>query len=246
MNDSATERFAERVQNVAASFDYPPTPDIAVGVREQLAIPQRAAAMPRRTWAAGLATVLLLAILATLTITPARAALFRFMRIGAIEINLLDESTAVPELQSVSLVDLGQAISLAEAADYITLDDPAFPPVLSRPDEVYVQRLFYREPVVIFLWHPTAVHPQIILVQIETPNFGLKLASGEQVTQTEVGGQPAVWIEGPHLFDLVGGSVDEQAVIATNVLIWADEFATYRLEGALSLGEARQIAESWP
>lgn len=246
MNEPALEHLETRLKETAAAFEYPPTPDIAAGVRRRLAAPKSGIQSARR-WAVAAAIALLICLLAITAVPPARAALLKFLQIGAVRINLLPESQApLSEPQPLSILNLGEPLTLDEAGAIITLRDPATPPLLGEPDAIYGQNLLYREPVISFLWFAAEDRPQILLTQIELPQFGLKWAAGEQILQTAVSGQPAVWIAGPHLFDLSEGRIDQSARMATNVLIWSAGDTTFRLEGDIPLAEARQIAESWP
>ena len=248
MNEFDAAEMEELVRKQAAGFEYPPTPDVAARVGERLAA-QRPAARPSLRWEAA-AVMLLLACLAVLAaVPPARAALLRMLQIGAMEINLQEEplldAAAVREPQPVSIADLGEEISMERAGELVSLRDPAVPLSLGEPDFIYGQNLLYREPVVSFLWLATEERPQLLLTQIEVPSFGVKWAISEQALETAVNGRAAFWIEGPHLFSLDDMSLEQQRVIGSNVLIWAEGETTFRLEGELALDEAVRIAESW-
>lgn len=64
------------------------------------------------------------------------------------------------------------------------------------------------------------------------------------VEETNVGGSPAAWTEGPYLLVLRGGTVDDARLVTGRVLVWAEGEVTYRLESDLDLEEAVRIAES--
>jgi hypothetical protein len=251
MTEPSLERFEQAVGSIAAELPYPPTPDVAGAVRARLQV-----ALPRpwrlRRWAVAALIALLLALLVAIAVPPVRAALLRVLRIGAMQINLVDDpqQASLPDAaaprQPMSILDLGEEMNLAEAAAVVTLADPPFPPTLGEPDAIYGQNLLYREPVISFLWRARGERPQILLTHIGLPQFALKWAAGEQVTETDVRGRPAIWIAGPHRLDLASGAADHVTAIPTNVLIWDDGRITYRLEADLKLEEALQIAESWP
>jgi hypothetical protein len=250
MNEPYPEHLEEQIRETAAGFRYPPTPDIAGAVQGRLAKPRQDLRANRRL-ATAMVTALVLCLLATMlavtAVPPARAALLRILQIGAVRINLFEET--LPAAQEppgpFSILDLGQEISLDEARELVAMPDPPFPPALGQPDAIYGQNLIYREPVVSFFWQSAEERPQILVTLIAIPQMGLKWAAGEQYTAADVAGQPAAWIEGPHLFDLDRGQIDQAARVATNVLIWSDGDVTYRLEGDLTLAEALQIAGSW-
>ncbi|MDX1412614.1 MAG: hypothetical protein R3293_00375 [Candidatus Promineifilaceae bacterium] len=248
MNEPSTDRLQDMIRDAAAKFEYPPTPDVARNVRARLFSAQ-AKRRPDLRWAVALVLVVVLGLLVATTVPPVRAALLRILQIGAVQVNVDEESIIAPGLtpepEPVSIADLGEPISMEEADAFLTFRDPAYPPALGRPDVVYGQNLIYREPVISFFWQEQNDRPQIVLTQIEIPNFGVKWAIGDQVLETEVGDHPAVWIEGPHVFDLNNAAVDLDTRLATNVLIWSDGDVTYRLEGEISIEDARFIAESW-
>lgn len=81
--------FEARVRSLAADFRYPPTPDIAAGMRARLASPALRRAMPvRRLAQVALIVVLLLALL--MAVPDVRAGVIRFFRIGAVKIFILN------------------------------------------------------------------------------------------------------------------------------------------------------------
>ncbi|MBE2222157.1 MAG: hypothetical protein IAF02_11480, partial [Anaerolineae bacterium] len=242
MNDELTEKWSEQIAETAVSFPYPETPDIAGAVQQRLQ-PQP---VPSRTlrWAVALALFVVLLSASLLAIPPVRAAVFEWLRIGAIEVFVVEDvsvvetpalsfaETAVP----LSILDLGEAISLEEA-------QAIFPEPLRQPvgwdaaAPVYSQQFLGRLPTISMQWQ-TADGVTVTLSQIAAPYLGMKWASGEQVVETAVAGETAVWLEGTHPLRLKTGEADMQITIDSNVLIWTEGTITYRLEGQLSLAEA--------
>ena len=92
-------RWEERVQSVARTFVYPPTPDLAGTVQRHLT-EQRATVGSSRwlrpAWAIGLAVVILLVGL--LAVPPVRAALRQWLQIGAVRIWLVEPTPTAPAL----------------------------------------------------------------------------------------------------------------------------------------------------
>jgi hypothetical protein len=245
MTQPSSEEFAAFVAETAAAFEYPATPNVAAQVRRHPPTPQRRALV----WRSALAVILLTLCLGiTLTVPTARAALVEFLQIGAVRIGLLpnDQVAAPLALQAVSILDLGEEVSLKTASEIISPRPPGFPPALGRPAVAFAQNVRAREPVITYVWPQTEERPQITLTLIELPQFGMKWAAGEQIITTEVLDQEAIWIEGPHRLDLRDGRPGGPEIVATNVLIWTMGNVTYRLEGDIPLLQARQIAESWP
>ena len=264
-----------RLEEIAASFDYPPTPDVSSRVRQRLARPRPAMADGRRrlAWAAVIALLLLASLLA---VPQVRAALGEILRIGAMTV-FVEEEGAPPEApaagpavtataratppapsatapataaagpspaQTLAVVP-ATPVSLAAAREMVDtpLRLPAHPDDLGAPDSVYVDRR-ERPGVVIFVWDRAGRtdEPRLSLYQIQQANFGSKLV--EQVAETTVNGRRALWLEGPHLFQLANGSLQPWHFVPGPVLLWTEGQITYRLEGAPSLEEAVRIAES--
>ncbi len=252
------------LQETAASFDYPPTPDVSRRVRQRLAEPRPVAATGRRrlAWVA----VLVLLLLASLLAVPqVRAALGEILRIGAMTIFVEEPvagppvtpaptttptatqiaRTAAPPPTSTPAVLPVTPVSLAAAREMVDapLRLPAYPDDLGAPDGVYVDRR-ERPGVVVFVWDQPD-RPQerrLSLYQIHQANFGSKQT--RQVDETQVNGRPALWIDGPHLFQLATGSIQPWQFVPGRVLLWSEGGITYRLEGAPTMEEAVRIAES--
>jgi len=253
MNDeNELTQWAERVQGMATTFPYPPTPDSQVAVRQRLGArpSSRSTLMPRLGWVL-VAVALLLALL---TVPQVRAAVLRIFQIGAITVFEEDEpSPASAEIWAnkparLPLVAQGLAmeISLAEAQTAVPdgLYLPIYPADLGEPDVVYLAETDW-PPTVVFVWQELTDASQIrlALYQIGAERFAYKGAP--VIAETAVNGQWAIWLEGPHQFRLADGRWQEWQFIESNVLIWwAREGLTFRLEGAESLTEAVRIAES--
>ncbi len=241
----------------------------AVGRRLSAAsgAPRRPATATRRlAW--GL-VVLALVALALLAAPPTRAAILAFFaRVGAIEI-FLDETapTAVPPMavpstpappptalpvtasaptgagtvsHSLSLLDLGQPTTLAEAGQRVGFTSH-LPTALDEPDEVYHHRVDL--PALTFVWRGPDGAP-LSLTQIGVAEFARKLIADGHIEDTTVNGAPAVWLSGPHTLQLLGDRPPGALLITSNVLIWTQDGFTYRLEGDLTLEEAMAIAAS--
>jgi hypothetical protein len=246
MNEAKPDYLEEKLIETADAFTYPPTPDIAGSVRARLLPPRPETRVNRRRLAVAVA-VLVLSLLVVTAVPATRAALFRILHIGAVQINLLEEPlpAAGDALSLFSIPDLGRQTSIEEAAQVISLPEPVFPPELGRADAIYIQDFLDQIPVVSFFWQAAPERPQLLITLIAVPQMGMKWAAGEQFTPVDVSGQPGAWIEGPHLFDLGAARYDPAARAATNVLLWSRNDITYRLEGDLSQDEALRIAESW-
>lgn len=95
MNES---QWANALQAVAADLDYPPTPSLAVAVRQQLTVrtvPPRP--RPRLQWAAAVAAILVALALGLMAVPQTRAAVVELVtRIGAIRIFVTEPTPDAP------------------------------------------------------------------------------------------------------------------------------------------------------
>lgn len=265
------DQWEARVQHLAHRFTYPPTPDIASSVKEQLNVEKsrhQSARLSRDqisrqlAWAA---TVVLLILAGLLAVPQVRAAVVEFLQIGAIRIFLAEPTATatVPPRQLAtpsgqpprpsatpiaSLLDLAGATTLAEAEQQagFTVRLPTYPQDLGTPDQVFLQNL--GGPVVVLIWldpnDPERV--RLSLHQLGPNTFAEKGDPGA-IQETTVHGQPALWTEGPYLLQFRRGSqvdYDMRRLVTGHVLIWAENEITYRLETDLPLEEAVQVAES--
>ena len=240
--DEMNSSFEKQVQAWATAFEYPLTPDVAGKVQRALAnsAPRQARPARRLAWA----LVLLLLAASLLAVPAVRAALVQILRAGGITIFVGEEAAVdgMPPLLSEQLPAFTQPITLDEAV--ARFPNLALPAELPPPDDV----LLHEEPVwdtaVIFLWRDVANPQQIAmsLYQIQVAQYAYK--GSEMLEMTEVNGQQAFWLVGPHYFRLRDASAEEWLFVEGSVLIcWAGE-VTYRLEGAESLEDALRIAES--
>jgi len=250
MNDELTDTWPAEIKETAVYFSYPPTPDIAGAVQQRLQ-PQ---STPSRTWRWAVAAAVLLLLLSAslLAIPPVRAAVFEWLKIGAIEVFVGEEAPAV-ETPALSFAEVAVPFSILDLGEAITLTDAQaiFPEPLRLPEEwepdsmVYSQQLLGRLPTITMQWQ-TADEVTVTLSQIAVPYWGMKWVSRERVVETAVHGETAIWLEGAHPLQFETGDYDMQIIVDSNVLIWTEGEVTYRLEGQLTLDEAVQLAESLP
>ncbi len=241
------EQWAERVQGLAASFPYPPTPDTRIVVRQRVGSRPSVyfTRSPRLAWV----VILVALVLALLAVPQVRAAMLRLFQIGAITIFEVDE----PPLPSAEIwatkparlplvaQGLAREISLAEVQTAVPggLYLPTYPADLGEPDVVYLAETGWPQTVISVWNEPT----DLALYQIGAEQFAYKGAP--VIEETAVNGQWALWLEGPHRFMLADGRWQEWQFIESNVLIWwTRDGLTFRLEGAESLAEAIRMAES--
>lgn len=265
------DRWEQRTAETAAALDYPATPNLAQQLRaermaEAIAAQQRVA-LTRRFAFTVLALIALCAAL--LVVPPARAAIVNFLRIGAVQINLIEptptptptamptptpRSTLTPQPTTTptatppplsSVLDLSGEMTLAEARRRISFPIrlPTYPADLGQPDAVFVQHL--GDLTVMLAWTDPA---QPRRVRLALQQFGPRgfAEKGEPrvIRETQVKGQPALWTVGEYLILTRDGNMDMRRLITGNVLIWKDGDITYRLETDLPMDEAVKIAQS--
>ena len=253
--------FDRSLEQMARRFEYPPTPDIAAASRPRTTGDGRRSKLDspsvvrRLSWTVAL---IALAVAALFAIPQTRAAVLSFFaRIGAIDI-FIDETAPTPSPtpgpaepslapsggaveHSLALFELGEPVGLDEARR-LTDFAIAVPAALGQPDEVYVHR-DAAPPAVTLVWRDEDGTP-ISLTEIGAEAFATKLVAEEGVTWLKIGGQGAIWLEGPHQLQLLGHLKTNSLLIESNVLIWAADKITYRLEGDLSQLEMVAVAES--
>lgn len=141
---------------------------------------------------------------------------------------------------SLASLNLGEPVSLDEAVSRAR-GVPLIPAELGDPDEVYTHR-GVDLPAITLVWRMAG--GPVSLTQIAIGEYAHKMVTQQSIEETTVDGRPAVWLAGPHALQLLGDWRPNAPVIASNVLIWTDGEMTFRLEGDLTLDEARRIAES--
>jgi hypothetical protein len=252
MADERSGQWEMRVQQIAGTFAYPPTPDLAGRVRRPRASGRRPS---RRALAWALAAVLLV-VAGLLAAPPVRAGLLEFLRIGAITIRLITPTPApsalpTPGTPANPLLHLRGRTTLARAREQagFPIRLPAFPADLGAPDVVVVQALGGSSPSVILIWLVPGRADQVRLALYELSQDVMAMKSPPEVIQTTtVNGAEALWINGPHFleFEDAQGNVDYQTrrLVEGNALLWVEQAVTYRLESGLPLDETVKIAES--
>jgi hypothetical protein len=246
------DSFSGELEAIAALFVYPPTPDLAGQERDRLRHQAPLVNFPprptmRRTLVVG-TIIMLLLFAALMAIPPVRAAFLRVLQIGAFEINLLEEPPIKPASTPLpgSLTDLGEPISLADAAAQFPF--PLISPhTLGAPDWVYIQDFAdYPSKIITLVWtgDDGAGGSQIMLTYFGLEGLARKTAGGEQVRDVRIADMAGIWIEGPHLLNLQHLGTSTDLAVDSNVLIWSDGVVTYRLEGKFTLDEAIELAKS--
>lgn len=219
------------------SIAFPTTPDVLPSVRARLpetAAPERAAPRwPRRLVL--VAAVVAAALVAALAIPQARSAILRVFGIGAVRIEYVDR---LPVVKPDVPLDVGTRITSREAP---------FPPLeshlLGEPEGLYLAGN------AVTLLYGSREDVRLLVTQIGYPALEQEIVkkvvgatTNTQVVSVAGSSGPAIWIEGePHLVVLP----DTPERLARNTLVWTRGDLTLRLEGAMSVDRALEIAESY-
>jgi hypothetical protein len=256
--------------DLAASLEFPPTPDLAGAVSARLdQAPARTPARARRwRWpagwrrlaVAGLAAVLLAA--AVLVASPGtREAVARRLGLRGIGVELGGPPPPTVTTTPGGRIDLGLGarVTLEEARRRVVF--PVLAPAtggLGQPDAVFVSEAVPAGGRVDLVWRARPGLPAspftdagLLITQFRgepTPEFLKKVTGAGLVEFVEIDGEPGYWFSGePHFFtyrDADGNLREEQTRLAANTLIWQRGDLTLRLEGQLSKAEAVRIATS--
>ncbi|HWR67264.1 MAG TPA: hypothetical protein VN364_14195 [Bellilinea sp.] len=260
-NDFSEEqiaKFEERLMQLTPAFPYPPTPDIAKGERLRLD-QKRSSKIPRRRLAMGLA-VLFIALAAAVWISPVRAQILDWFRIGSVKIFLFEPTPTPTEAISTgtpapiatptfleSILDLAGETTLQEAreqADF-TVALPSYPADLNDPDRVFVQQ--FGGPVVTLVWMDP-IQPEKVRMTLSESNSEkavFEKINPTSLQETQVNDNPAVWVDSDYLLIMRNGEATFTRMIDQGqTLIWTNGEITYRLETEVDLQTAIRIAES--
>jgi hypothetical protein len=215
------------LRELGRHVEFPPTPDLASGIRGRLERPR----LSRRPVAIALA-VLVVAIGAVLAVPPARTAILDWLGLRGVSIVRVDE---LPPTPAIERLDLGRQVTLEEAPLWLLVPD-------DEPDRIYVGN-----GRVSLLWGaPDRV--QLLLTEFRGEAFIEKLIEPDvRVERVTVNGEPGAWLEEPHVVifkDLRGRMRQSTARLAGKTLLWQHGEVTLRLEGDLSKEEALRIART--
>ena len=249
--------FEKQLIEISKGMDYPPTPDIAGFVSTRLR-PARSPRLMTKAWVWSL-TIVLILLLSLLLIPPARAAILEFIQIGIVRIfpqsvepiatatsQIQIPQTATPNASLQFLETIAGKTTLADAqkrANYPILL-PTHPADIGEPDHVYIQNADGNMTILVWL---DPQNPQAILMSLHfvpPGSWAIEKVAPTILEETSVDGVRAIWAMGPYPLRFTDGDLEFTRIMDGNVLIWADDVVTYRLETNMSLEEALIVAES--
>lgn len=272
MRQSSFEQWEAQIAEIARTFPYPPTPDIAglVAQKGRVSAPARKTAVFSKRFA-WVAVILLVVVFTGLMFIPqVQAAVVEFLQLGAVRIFLTEPTptatmsptatlppptaspsavpTATPRPSPTpiaSILDLAGQTTLPEAQAQVDFPIrlPTEPADLGPPDAVFLQD--FEGPLLVLVWFEPDQPGQVRLSLHQLgPNTFAGKGAPATLEETTVNGERALWMEGPHLFEMSNGQYAIRRLVEGKVLLWTEGGITYRLETKLPLDEARKIAES--
>jgi hypothetical protein len=219
---------------------FPPTPDLASGVRRRLG--ERRRIWWQRPLVIALA-VLGVAIGAVLAVPPARTAVLDWLGIRGARITRVEK---LPPAPAVGNLDLGRPITLAEArrrAPWLLVpsaEGVGAPDLVARSAQVPGGKIT-------LLWG-TRRDVHLLLTEFRGEAFIEKLVEpSAKVELLQVDGSRGAWVGGSHVLvyrDRNGLVREDTSRLAGKTLLWQRGQVTLRLEGDFSKQEALRIARS--
>jgi hypothetical protein len=255
-------------RQLARHLDVPPPPDYAARVRERLAsgpatrrpIGRRRPSALTGPWRrlATAAIVLLLAVTVVLLVPTTREAVADLFGFAGVGVRSVPSTAPSPRTTLDADLDLGEPTTLDEARGLVsfTVATPNTPG-LGRPDAVYVRHSRGLESVSL-VYRPRATYPATadsdvgLLVSeyfgTATPYFDKLVSGPEPMTRVTVDGRwPGLYFSSPHYVLVRGpdGVVHEDRPrLTAATLVWVEGDVTYRLEAAVDLETALEVASS--
>ncbi|HET9848219.1 MAG TPA: hypothetical protein VFR68_06665 [Candidatus Dormibacteraeota bacterium] len=251
------------LRNLAPTFPYPPTPNLAAVVRTRIAsprvVPSRRRQLWRDPWRLALAAAVLLIVLgaAALINPPSRDAIAHFFHVEGVIVTRAP--SPLPSLSPISPLDLGQRTTIEAAQSRVSFKI-VVPPELGTPDAVYLQSgipggevaLAYKPRPGIPAVRETGLGVLVSEFRGDlNPDFLLKtIGPDTRLEETSVHGDAAWWLEGqPHevIVKASPGTYQTETLrLASSTLIWSHNGVTYRIESGLSKADAMRIAAGLP
>lgn len=248
--------FEKQLIDISKGMDYPSTPDIAGFVSARLR-PARSPRLISKTWAWSL-TIILILLSSLMLIPSARAAILEFIQIGIVRIFPQPIEPTVEPIQTIvpsTATPISSLPFLETIAGKTTLEDaqgqvpypillPTYPVDSGEPDHIYIQNADGNMTILVWL---NPQNPETVLMSlhfIPDGSWAITKVSPTLIEETTVDGVRAIWAVGPYPLRFTNGDLDFTRIVDGNVLIWADDTLTYRLETNMSLEEALKVAES--
>ncbi|HZD17076.1 MAG TPA: hypothetical protein VE669_02930 [Actinomycetota bacterium] len=249
---SRTDARLERALGaLGTEVAYPRTPSLVPAVTARLATERASGVRPRFPRLALMDRRRLVALAAVgVLVLLSIAAAARFV-LGAAEIRVQPTTAPVPAPPPLTPGGLGRPVPIAEVEATVRFEI-RLPPGPG-PDEAYVFQGPGGTDGALLAWASSERYPALpgtpwglVLLQVEADERILVKTTGkvEDVRIVRVDGERAFWLDEPHMLDVLTAEGDRSFSVGGNVLIWAVQGVTYRLETPLGLGDALALAGS--
>jgi hypothetical protein len=248
-----------QLTQLGRELDWPPAPDLTMGVRARLATvsapgARRRPVVFRRSFAIAIAALLLLAGGVFAAVPSVRHSVLDFFGLRGATVERREQLPAAPRPQPPAV---GERTTLARAREVLGFD-PLVPAAAGAPDAVFVDgsvpggrlSLEYRARRDL----PEAKSTGLGLLVDEfrgdlNPEYTAKMAGpATRIEPFTLDGERAIWVEGaPHFFfyRAPGNRFEERRLrIAQNVLLLEHGRLLVRLEGAFGKARATRLARS--
>jgi hypothetical protein len=238
---------------------FPKAPDVSGRVLARLAGAEPARPRRRRLLVIALA-VLAVALAAAMAVPQARTAILEFFRLRGATVQRVETLPRVPEIdpEIARMLELGRPVPVEDGRPLLRPDTVLVPSALGAPDSAYVSRSVPGKVTLVYEPGPGVPRSDYTGVGVLVTQFGgifddeeyiSKLAgAGTRVERLNVGGFPALWLEGgPHFlfYRLPDGRIQEDSGrLAGNTLLLERGDVLVRIEGEISRERAIEIAES--
>jgi hypothetical protein len=242
-----------QLRELAPAIEWPAAPNLAPAVRRRIeAEPARRFARPGRRSLVIAFAVLVVAVGAVMAVPSARTAVLEWLGLRGVTVQRVETLPTVTETvpEQFDELGVGELVTADEATELagFRLPDAAATP-LGEPDEIHYTPAVGNGQVA-YIWRDDDGQVETLLTVFRAGIHEAYIqkmvdASGD-FEQVEVDGQSGIWVEGLHFFMYVlpsGEGLNENARLSRNALLWEDGDRLYRLEGDLTLEQARTIAD---
>lgn len=234
------DRVEQMLRAAARDVEFPPTPDLAAGIRGKLS--RRAPYRPpiRRVLVLAALTLLVAAATVFAASPGARDAVLDLFGIDGANV---ERVPTLPEAPPATTPPAGERVGLAEARRRAGFE--ILVPGVEPPARVHLSE---RVPGGAVSFPVRGVTVTQLRASVDREYLRKLVAEGTRIERLRVGGERALWLVGrPHVFFLVdahGRVIEESLRQAGNVLLFERGGVVVRIEGARSLAAAVAVARS--
>ena len=233
------DRVEQMLRAAARDVGFPPTPDLAATVRDEISRPVPYRPPVRRVLVLAALTLLVAAATVFAASPGARDAVLDLFGIDGASV---ERVPTLPDAPPPTTAPIGDRVSLDEARHRAGFEILVPTPV---PEQVHLSE---RVPGGVVSFNARGVTVTQLRASIEGEYLRKFASEGTRIERLQVGGDDAIWLVGrPHVVFLVdadGRVIEESLRRAGNVLLVERSGVVVRVEGAESLAAAVGIARS--